>query len=421
MAATIVLGAGVVGVTTAYYLNRAGFDVTVIDRQPAAGLETSRNNGCIIHASEVEPWSRPGMPRNILRWLGREDAPLLLRCRAIPHMWRWGLRFALNCSEAKFRRHSEFNLALALYSLRSLQEIREETQIVYDHATEGVIRIFRTQQVLDSTERSLEFLRPRGLVYSRITGAQAAALEPALAAVQSKLAGAFHFPHDEVGDCHKFTQGLAAVCADRGVAFRYETGVRAIETEAGRVVGVTTEKGRIAASRVVVALGSFTPSLTYALGVDAPIYPVKGVSITFPRALWSEAPRIPILDDSLFFGLVPLADRVRVAGSAEVAAYDAQPAETRCDAIIANVAKTFPTLKGAFRREQAVLWAGLRPVTPAGSPLIGRTRMDGLWINAGHGHLGWTMACGSGRVLTDLIQGRDPGIPLPDSQGCLTT
>jgi D-amino-acid dehydrogenase len=419
MSDTIVLGAGVIGVATAYYLNRAGHRVTVIERQSTAGLETSLNNGCIIHTSEVDPWSQPGMPRNVLRWLGQEDAPLLLRYSAIPRMWGWGLRFALNCTETKFRQHCEANLALAVHSLRSLQEIRGEIGVAYDLATSGVMRIYRTQESLERTERWLKFLETKGLVFQRVTAKQVVELEPALAAVRDELTGGFYFPHDEVGDCHKFTQGLAAECALRGVDFRYRTVIRAIETEGGRITGVATDKGRVAAARVVVALGSFSPAILKAVRIDAPIYPVKGVSVTFARAGWSEAPRMPILDDRLLFGLLPLGDRVRVAGSAEITGFDPKAEVARCDAIVANAGKTFPSLKAAFRKDEATYWAGLRPVTPAGTPLIGRTRIKGLWINSGHGHLGWTMACGSGRVLADLMEGRDPGIPLPEPQGCI--
>ena len=419
MADTIVLGAGVLGVATAYYLNRAGDRVTVVERQPAAAMETSWGNGAIIHASEIEPWSQPGMPRNILRWLGREDAPLLLRYSAIPHMWRWGLNFALNCSVSRFRKHCETNLALALHSLRSLQEIRGETGIAYDCATNGVMKIFRSQPALDNAERSLRLFEPGGLVFRRVTAAQAIELEPALTGSQAELAGALLFPRDEVGDCNKFTQGLATECARRGVEFRYQTIANGIETERGRAIGVVTDRGRIASSRVVVALGSFSHPMLRKLGIGVPIYPVKGVSITFPRNLWNDAPRIPVIDDAHLFGLVPIGDRVRVSGSAEITGYDARPAEARCLAIVANASRTFPALKGAFRDDQAVFWAGLRPVTPAGTPLIGRTRVDGVWINSGHGHLGWTMACGSGRVLADLMHAKDPAIPLPESQGCV--
>jgi D-amino-acid dehydrogenase len=419
MVDTIVLGAGAVGVATAYYLSRDGESVCVVERQPAAALETSWGNGCVIHASEVEPWSQPGMPRKILGWLGKEDAPLLLRYSAIPSMWRWGVRFALNCTESRFRRHCVTNLALALHSLNSLKEIRDEHGLAYDASTRGVMKIYRSQSSFDAAERTLRPLEPVGLVFRRLTAAEATAVEPALVTAEGELIGAFHFPSDEVGDCNKFTQGLASVCAKQGVDFRYSTLVSGIETSAGGVVGVATDKGRLTAKRVVVALGSFTRPVLRGLGVDVPIYPVKGVSITFPRRLWNGAPGMAVIDDNRFFGLVPLGDRLRVSGSAEITGFDAEPAEARWQAILASASSTFPALKTAFRRDQATVWAGLRPMTPAGTPLIGRTRIEGLWINSGHGHLGWTMACGSGRVLADLMHGRVPPIPLPGPQGVL--
>jgi D-amino-acid dehydrogenase len=407
MVDTIVLGAGAVGVATAYYLARNGEQVTVIERQPAAALETSWGNGGVIHACEVEPWSQPGMPLNIVRWIGNESAPLLLRASAIPHMWRWGLQFALNCSETRFRRNCEANLALALYSLRSLQEIRAETGMVYDAATKGVMKIYRSAGALDKAERSLRRMEPLGLTFQRLTAAEAVQAEPALGDSAGELAGAFHFPHDEVGDCNKFTQALADECARLGVRFLYGTEVRGIDVEGGRASGVVTVGGRLAASRVVVALGSFTPGMVRALGLDIPIYPVKGVSITFPRSIWNGAPAMPVIDDSHLFGIVPIGDRIRISGSAEITGFDTAPSEDRCQTIVRNAMKTFPSLAGCFDRAAAIFWAGLRPVTPTGSPIIGPTRLPGLWLNAGHGHLGWTLACGSGRVLAELTEGRD--------------
>ena len=414
---TVVLGAGAVGVATSYYLNRAGENVCVVERQSAAALETSWGNGGVIHASEVEPWSQPGMPRNIVRWLGREDAPVLLRYSAIPRMWQWGVHFALNCSESRFRQHCETNLALALHSLRSLQEIRDELGISYDASSRGVMKIYRSQLSFEKAERSLKRLEPLGLVFRRLTSAQAAEAEPALASAANELTGAFHFPNDEIGDCNKFTQSLATECAKRGVDFRYNTTATVIEKETGRVSGILTDRGRLTAKRVVVALGSFTGPMLRSLRLEAPIYPVKGVSITFPRSLWNKSPNMAVIDDSHLFGLVPIGDRVRVSGSAEITGYDTEPAEARWQAILGNASRTFPTLKTAFRRDEAIIWAGLRPVTPAGTPLIGRTRVDGLWVNSGHGHLGWTMACGSGRVLADLVCGRDPQVPCPEPRG----
>jgi len=414
---TVVLGAGVVGTATAWYLRKSGHDVVLIERQAEAAMETSWGNGGIIHASEVEPWSQPGMPMKILKWLGKEDAPLLLRYGAIPHMFGWGIAFARNCTPERFRANALANLHLALHSLKSLQEIGAETGIPYDRATRGVMKIYRAKESLDNAQRSSDFLAQHGLTYARITPERCVELEPALKATQSTLAGALYFERDEVGDSNKFAQGLAAACAAAGVKLRFGEKIERVETSGGKVTGVVTDKGRIAADTVVVALGSFSAPMLAKNGIAVPIYPVKGVSITFKRGNWNSAPNVPIIDDSKLFGFVPIGDRMRISGSAEIAGYDATPAMSRAQAIIDNASSTFPELSRHFDLKQSRVWAGLRPVSPAGTPLIGETRVKGLWINSGHGHLGWTLSCGSGRVAANLIDGRDPGIPLPPSQG----
>ena len=416
---TVVLGAGAVGTATAWYLAKAGHDVVVVERQPAAGMETSWGNGGVIHASEVEPWSQPGMPMKIVKWLGRENAPLLLRYGAIPQMWRWGLEFAGNCTPEKFRANARANLILALHSLKSLQEIGAEAGIAYDRATRGVIKIYRSKDSFDASRRSADYLAEHGLLYEAVDPDRCVALEPALRDTSSTLAGALYFARDEVGDCNKFTQGLAAACAARGVTYRYGETVRAIETSGRKVAAVTTDRGRIAADTIVVAMGSFTAPLLAGLGLRVPIYPVKGVSITFPRGAWNSAPAMPVIDDSKLFGFIPIGDRLRISGSAEITGYDTTPAPARAQAIIDNASFTFPEIKRHLDPAKARIWAGLRPVTPAGTPIIGRTRLDGLWVNAGHGHLGWTLSCGSGRVAADLITGRDPGIEPPPPQGAV--
>jgi D-amino-acid dehydrogenase len=413
----VVLGAGAVGVATAWYLSKAGHDVTVVERQEQAALETSWGNGGVIHASEVEPWSQPGMPLKILKWLGQENAPLLLRYGAIPHMWRWGIAFARNCTPEKFAANSRANLELALYSLRSLQEIGAETGIAYDRATNGVLKIYRSKESLDNAARACDMLARHGLKYERIDVARCIQIEPALSETSGTLAGALYFERDEVGDCNKFTQGLAAASAARGVRFHYSTTVQGIEASNGKATGVLTSAGRLPADTIVVALGSFTAPLLAKLGIRVPIYPVKGVSITFARGGWNSAPRVPVIDDSKLFGLVPIGDRMRISGSAEITGYDTTPAMPRAEAIIANASYTFPELPRHLDRAKARIWAGLRPVSPAGTPLLGPTALKGLFVNAGHGHLGWTLACGSGRVVADMVAGRKPEIGLPGSQG----
>jgi D-amino-acid dehydrogenase len=416
---TLVLGAGAVGTATAWYLKKAGHDVVVVERQKEAGMETSWGNGGVIHASEVEPWSQPGMPSKIIRWLGQENAPLLLRYSAIPHMWRWGIDFARNCTPERFRANARANLELALHSLKSLQEIGAEAHITYDRATRGVLKIYRSKDSLDNAQRSSDFLAQHGLLYERVDPDRCIELEPALRDTKSTLAGALYFARDEVGDCNKFTQGLAAACAERGVRFHYGETVHDVEASGHRVTAVITNNGRIAADTIVVAMGSFTTPLLAKIGVRVPIYPVKGISITFPRGAWNSAPSMPVIDDSKLFGLVPIGDRMRISGSAEITGYDTTPAASRAQAIVENASFTFPEMKRHLDLSKARIWAGLRPVSPAGTPIIGRTRFEGLWVNAGHGHLGWTLACGSGRVAADLVTGRNPGIEIPRPQGAV--
>jgi len=408
----IVLGAGVVGTATAYFLAKQGHEVEVVERQSGAALETSFGNGGVIHASEVEPWSQPGMPSKILKWLGKEDAPLLVRYGAIPHMWRWGLKFMANCTPERFRRNALVNLKIALHSLKVLQQIRAETGIEYDVRTGGVLKIYTNAQSLAGGIESAKFLSASGLTFQEVDKAECVRREPALQASASTLAGGICFPRDEVGDCHKFTTGLAAHCAKLGVKFHYGTTIQRLARSGDRVNSVETSRGPMQADSIVAALGSFTPIVLRTIGVGVPIYPVKGVTITVPGAAWPDRLRMPIIDDGRLFGLVPLGDRLRVSGSAEVAAYDTTPSPARCQAIIRNVVSVFPDFAKCVDPATAKYWAGVRPVTPTGTPILGRSPVANLYIAAGHGHLGWTMGCGSGHVMADLVAGRTPEIDM---------
>ncbi len=402
---TIVLGAGVVGTATAYFLAKAGHEVEVIERQAGAALETSFGNGGVIHASEVEPWSQPGMPAKILKWLGQEDAPLLVRYGALPYMWRWGLKFIANCTPDRFRRNSLTNLRLALHSLKVLQQIRAETGIEYDLRTSGLMKVFTDPNALEACVRAAEFLSGGGLTYEALDKAACLAREPALQANAGALAGGVFFPREEVGDCHKFTTALARRCTELGVVFRFGTTISRLERNGSRIVGVTTSGGTLRADKFVAALASFTPKVLGTVGIDVPIYPVKGVTITVPGDAWPGRPRIPIVDDSRIFGLVPLGDRLRVSGSAEVARFDTTPSPARCRAILNNVISVFPEFARCLNPATAQYWAGVRPVTPTGTPILDRSPIANLYIAAGHGHLGWTMGCGSGQVVAAMVAG----------------
>jgi D-amino-acid dehydrogenase len=409
---TIVLGAGIVGTATAYFLAKQGHDVEVVERQKGAALETSFGNGGVLHAAEVEPWSQPGMPLKILKWLGQEDAPLLVRYGAIPKMWQWGLKFVANCTAERFRQNSLTNLKLALHSLNIVKVIRADNQIEYDMRTSGMLKIYTSKESFANSVKSAALFGRHGLPFKALSPKECAQVEPALQPTASSLVGGLYFPGDEVGDCHKFTTGLAAAAAGLGVKFHYETEIQRLERDGGRISVVNTSGGPMQADNFVAALGSYTPLILRSVGVNAPIYPVKGVTITVPGEAWSARPQIPIADDGRIFGLVPLGDRLRVSGSAEVADYDTTPSRARCQAIVNNVISVFPDFAKCYDPETSKFWAGVRPVTPTGTPILGRSPFANLFIAAGHGHLGWTMGCGSGHLMADLVSGRTPAIDM---------
>jgi D-amino-acid dehydrogenase len=401
-----VLGAGVVGVTSAWYLARAGHEVTVIDRQDAAAMETSFANGGQISTSHAEPWANPGTPKQIFKWLGREDSPMLFRLRADPCQWAWGLAFLRECLPARTRANAAQIAAINRYSRVQLLALRAETGIQYGQQTGGILRLYEDRQALDEAVAAASLEKSHGIELRVLTAAECVALEPALAARAGRIAGGVHAPADESGDAHKFTQDLALLCAARGVQFRYGSGVACIETAGGRVSRVLLSSGEaIAADAYVVALGSYSPLLLRPLGISLPVYPLKGYSITIPLAAGDVAPYISLSDVGHKLVMSRLGDRLRVAGTAELTGYDTAINEVRCRAIVRRTFELFPR---AGRPEDAQFWAGLRPATPGGVPCIGRTRYPNLYLNTGHGTLGWTMACGSGAAIAEIVNGKKP-------------
>ncbi len=401
-----VLGAGVVGVTSAWYLACAGHEVTVIDRQHAAAMETSFANGGQISTSHAEPWANPGTPKQVLQWLGREDSPMLFRLRADPYQWAWGLAFLRECLPARSRANAAQIAAINRYSHAQLLALGAETGLQYEQQTRGILRIFEDRAALDQALAAAEPEKQHGIELRALTAAQCLELEPALAESTVPIAGGLHAPGDDSGDAYQFTQELALLAAARGVHFRYGSGIERIETEGGRVARVRLSGGAaIEADGYVVALGSYSPLLLRALGIHIPVYPLKGYSITVPLAEGDVAPRISLSDVGHKLVMSRLGDRLRVAGTAELAGYDTAINEVRCRAI---VRRTFALFPKAGRQVEAQFWAGLRPATPGGVPCIGRTRYPNLFLNTGHGTLGWTMACGAGAAIADIVSGKKP-------------
>jgi D-amino-acid dehydrogenase len=413
----IVLGAGLVGVTSAWYLRQAGHAVTVIDRQPAAGLETSFANGGQISVSHPEPWANPGAPGQILRWLGREDAPLLFRPRLDWDQWFWGLQFLRECLPGRTRRNTIAIARLALYSRACLHALRDETGLEYDQLDKGILHLFFAPHDFAQAGQRAALLQGFGIRAEVLDARGCIAAEPALAYCRDTLCGGLFAPEDETGDAFAFTQKLAAQCSQAGVVFRHGLRIQALDVGAGGIAAAVVADAQGATERIdgdayLLALGSYSAALAHALGLSLPIYPVKGYSVTLPLAENSDAPQVSITDESHRIVCSRLGDRLRIAGTAELTGYDTSIDPVRCGAILRRARQLFPQVQSVGEAEY---WAGLRPATPNNIPVIGRSRIGNLFFNTGHGTLGWTLACGSGQAVADIIDGKMPPVDFPFS------
>lgn len=408
----IVLGAGVVGTSSAWYLHQAGHGVTVIDRQPDAALETSFANGGQISVSHAEPWAGPGTLRQVLAWLGREESPLLWRLRLDAEQWRWGLQFLAQCTQRRADANTRALIRLGLHSRAMLQTLRAEVPLDYDQLVRGILRIYTSARDLEHASAFNDLYAALGCRRETKTAAECLAVEPALRESAVPIVGGLFAPDDESGDACKFTQRLAAHCVARGVTFRFDATVAALRAEGDRIDAVVLTNGEsLRADAFVISAGSYAPRLLRPLGLRVPIYPAKGYSLSIPIAANEAAPTVSLTDEEHRIVFSRLGDTLRVAGTAEFAGYDTTLTPARCEAIAKRVRMLFP---GLSQIDSATRWAGLRPATPGNVPLIGRSRYRNLYLNGGHGTLGWTLACGSGQLLADVIDGRETAIdPAP--------
>ena len=407
----LVLGAGVVGTTTAYYLREAGHEVTVLDRQPEAGMETSFANAGQVSPGYSAPWAGPGVPLKAIKWMMMTHRPLVIRPLLEPFMWRWMGLMLRNCTEAAYHVNKARMVRLAEYSRDCLLALRDDTGIRYDDRQRGTLQLFRTQKQVDHMVEDTAVLDEGGVPYEVLDHAGCIAAEPALARATGSFLGGLRLPGDETGDAHQFTQRLAALAAKRGVVFHYGVDVDYLEQEDGRVSAVMAGGVRRPVDQVVVALGSYSRKLLSPLGIDIPVYPVKGYSITIPIESEAGAPVSTVMDETYKVAITRLGDRIRVGGTAELAGFSALLSEPRRATLAYSVSNLFP--EGGDVKK-ASFWTGLRPMTPDGTPIIGPTRLPNLWLNTGHGTLGWTMSCGSARVLADLMSGKQPDIEHAD-------
>ncbi|MCP1759353.1 D-amino acid dehydrogenase [Bradyrhizobium japonicum] len=403
----LILGSGVIGVTSAYYLARAGHEVTVVDRQPEPALETSFANAGEVSPGYSSPWAGPGVPVKAIKWLLMKHGPLVIRPKLDPVMWVWLSKMLRNCTSARYAVNKSRMIPIAEYSRDCLRDLRRDIGIQYDERSQGTLQLFRHQAQLDGTGEDIAVLKQYGVPFEVLSREGCIVVEPALAAVKEKFAGGLRLPQDETGDCHMFTQALAKHAEALGVRFMFNTGIDRIVTDGARVSGVVTSAGTLQADAYVLALGSWSSRLVAPLGISLPVYPVKGYSITVPIKDASGAPESTVMDESYKVAITRLGNRIRVGGTAEISGYSSQLYDARRATLDHSLTDLFP--RGGDL-SKATFWSGLRPMTPDGPPVIGPTQYGNLHLNTGHGTLGWTMSCGSGRVLADMLSGRKPEV-----------
>ncbi|WP_199540337.1 D-amino acid dehydrogenase [Paraburkholderia kururiensis] len=406
----VVLGSGVVGVTSAYYLARAGHEVTVIDRETGPALDTSFANAGQISPGYASPWAAPGVPLKAVKWMFQKHAPLAIRLDGTRFQLQWMWQMLQNCTAGRYAVNKGRMVRLAEYSRDCLQALRAETGIEYEGRQGGTLQVFRTQQQLEGAAKDITVLKDANVPYELLTPEELSRAEPALAAVSHKLTGGLRLPGDETGDCQLFTTRLAALAGELGVRFRYNTAIDGLAVAGGRIAGVQCGSELVRADAFVVALGSYSTKLLSGI-VKIPVYPLKGYSITAPIVDAKAAPVSTVLDETYKIAITRFDDRIRVGGMAEIVGFDKRLRDARRETLEMCVNDLFP---GGGDTSNATFWTGLRPMTPDGTPVVGRTPMPNLFLNTGHGTLGWTMSCGSGQLLADLMSGKQPAIRADD-------
>jgi D-amino-acid dehydrogenase len=406
----VVLGSGVVGVASAYYLARAGHEVTVIDREAGPALETSFANAGQISPGYAAPWAAPGVPLKAVKWMFEKHAPLAIRLDGSRFQLQWMWQMLRNCTTERYSVNKGRMVRLAEYSRDCLQSLRADTGIRYEGRTSGTLQLFRTQQQLDGAAKDIAVLRDANVPFELLSPAELSKAEPALAAVSHKLTGGLRLPGDETGDCQLFTTRLAALAEGLGVKFRYNTPIDALAIAGGKIAGVQCGSETVRADAYVVALGSYSTRFVANL-MKIPVYPLKGYSITAPIVDEADAPVSTVLDETYKIAITRFDNRIRVGGMAEIVGFDKRLRNARRETLEMCVNDLFP---GGGDTSKATFWTGLRPMTPDGTPIVGRTPLSNLFLNTGHGTLGWTMSCGSGQLLADLISGKKPAIQADD-------
>ncbi len=406
----IVLGSGIVGVASAWYLAKAGHQVTVIDRQEGPALETSAGNAGQLSYGYAAPWAAPGIPVKAVKWMFQQHAPLAIRPDGSVRQLSWMLQMLKNCDAESYALNKSRMVRLANYSRQKIKELRSETGIQYEGRQGGTLQLFRSQKQFDNAHRDIEVLKGAGVQYKLLSAAELHLAEPALAQVADKLTGGLQLPEDETGDCQMFTRALTELAKKAGVEFVFNKHIDTILHDSHSVTGIQCGNQVFYADKYIVALGSYSPSLM-PKGLSIPVYPLKGYSLTIPIKNREKAPSSTILDETYKVAVTRFDDRIRVGGMAEIVGYNTELRQKRRATLEMVVSDLYP---GGGHIEDATFWTGLRPMTPDGTPIIGKTSLSNLYLNTGHGTLGWTMSCGSGAIIADIISGKEPEIDTRD-------
>ncbi|WP_344954888.1 D-amino acid dehydrogenase [Zobellella aerophila] len=407
----LVLGSGVVGVTSAWYLAQQGHEVVVLDRQPEAAEETSFANAGQLSFGMSSPWAGPGIPAKAIKWIFQEHAPLKVRPSLNPMQWQFMLSMLANCNEKSYSVNKSRMVRVSDYSRQCVNALQDELKLPFEGRKKGLLQVFRTQKQVDDAAKDIKVLQDFKVPHAMLNVEECIAREPALARVKDQLVGGLHFSEDQTGDCNLFTKALVKKCIEQGVTFKFNTEIKGLVRDGERISGVQTDKGLETADQVLVCLGSYSPFLLNSLGIRLPIYPVKGYSLTIDVKEDADAPQSTVMDETFKVAITRFDTRIRAAGTAELADFNSDLPEARRETIAHSVRSLFPE---GGKIEEASFWTGFRPMTPDGTPIIGGTRLKNLWLNTGHGTLGWTMGPGSGKLIADLISGRQPDI---DPQG----
>lgn len=395
----IVLGSGVIGVASAYYLAQQGAEVTVLDRQSGPAEETSFGNAGQISPGYSTPWAAPGIPFKAVKWMFQHHAPLAINLDGSMWQLQWMAQMLKNCNPQSYAVNKERMMRVAEYSRDCLRELRKDTGINYENRAKGTLQLFRKEAQMEAVQRDISVLEECGVSYELLNGNELGRVEPALANAQDKLVGGLHLPNDETGDCYLFTNALAQIAKELGVNFQFNQNVEKLIVEGDEIKGVQVNGKVLTADRYVLAFGSYSRDFLKPLDLQLPVYPVKGYSLTIPIIDPAFAPQSTVLDETYKIAITRFDQRIRVGGMAELSGFNLGLNEDRRATLQMVTQDLFPGGDMA----QASFWTGLRPMTPDSTPIIGATRFKNLFLNTGHGTLGWTMACGSGKLISDIV------------------